>query len=154
MIYSNNTSKTKRSMKKEGKDVEYAEFRSIFSERAGEWKTYFRYIDGRTTNLTRYIKIYKKQQLITLKQVFFSPIDRIEGWEIKDKKLSFRHILVREVNQRGIEMLYTHSISVVYKNIEIQLNNPLWEEFDLLGVYQEVSKFFRMLTNYKKEVIK
>lgn len=153
-MYCNNTPRTKRSMKKEGKDVEYAEFRSIFNERADEWNTYFRYIDGRATNLTQYIKIYKKQQLITLKQVFFNPIDKIEGWEIKDKKLSFRHIFAREISQRGIEMLYTHSISVIYKNIEIQLGNLLWKEFGLLTVYQEVNKFFRMLTNYKKEVIK
>lgn len=154
IVYANNMSKTKRSMKKEGKDKDYAKFRDIFAKRADDWRTYFRYIDNRMTNLVEYIRVYKKSQLVSLKQIWFSPIDKLECWEIRDRQLRFLHRFAREIDQRGIEKMYTHYICVVYKDMEISINNTLYEEFDLLNVYNEVSRFFKLLSDYKEEVKK
>ena len=151
-IFTNNNVKMNRSLKSSGGDVLYSEFAKLFRERAKEWHEYFLWSNGERRNkMVQYIKFYKKERLLGLKQTYFSPVDYTECWEIREKDFTFTHTISRESGVKKIESLMTNRLSVEYKNIRIDISNRMFDAFRLGDIYNEVFRFFKVLTDYSEE---
>lgn len=151
-VYANNSAKTRREISRASKSGEYQTLSDLFYGISEEARSGLQDNPSRITGYAKFIKGYKKRRLLSIKQISFDPINKVETWAIKDKRLLFTINISREIGELGIENIYINSMWAHYKSIRININGHLYSEMGLSGGYNEIIRLFRLLTDYTKEI--
>lgn len=143
----------KREISKGKRKGDYEKFKESIRIRNNEFRECYDENRRNTSVLLDYIKRYKKNILISIKQISFKPIDKSEAWEIKEKRISWSIVISREISNLGIEILHINSILAKYKNIHVYLGGNLYSELHIRDGYSQTRRFFKSLTDYSKNII-
>ena len=148
-IYANNTVKTRRDIEKSKKKSDLDQLKALIYKRNEEMVAFF---GGAIENGMSYIKNYKKEHLISMKQISFDPFNWQETWEVKEKDLLFILVIGRDMSSLGIEVIYINSIQMEYKGIVSHVGGNTYSELGISTGYDQTKKFFKLLTDYSKNI--
>jgi len=151
----NNDAKMNRNVENSGKKEDADAFKKIIEYRSKDIRNSLSdNQNGRRYSpaYAQFIRAYKDNFLISLKQISFDPISRNETWEIEEKDLFTEINLSREIGQLGIENIYINVVVYKYKGLVTTVGQNMFNGLKIRDCYNQTIRFLRLLTDYTKEV--
>lgn len=151
----NNEAKMKRNIENNGKKKDAIDFREIVIRRSELLRASLSdNQNGRRFSpaYAQFVRTYKDNSLVSLKQISFDPISKNETWEIKDKELFTTLNVSREIGGLGIENIYINNVVYKYKGLVTTIGQNMYNNLGIRDAYNQMTRFLVLLTDYTKEI--